>query len=304
MTRLPASDAPSPSRTCGPVPALSRQGRGAKRSPPRWVIAFLRALERTGEVRLAAEDAGVDYSTAYARRRAHPEFAAEWAAAKERFLVAKDEARGEEMAGKVEALRKAPPPPAGWSPSPDNAGEETVISNGKLRRAGPGRWSSAKEQALLAELAWSGGIRRACNAAGISTESLSKRRLKDRHLDAACNAAIEIARARLNGMVVEAGNRTFDPDELPVGEEHGPEVTVAEAIQILKLGAGRGSADAQPACEEPHDIEAVRERIEQVMRSLGLIEDPEHKLAAGWQLADGHWIPPGWVRAEEARGGS
>ena len=32
---------------------------------PRWVVPFLRALERTGMARTAAEDAGVDYTTAY-----------------------------------------------------------------------------------------------------------------------------------------------------------------------------------------------------------------------------------------------
>src|SRR4051794_34833569 len=57
-----------------PLPA---GGRG-KRKPPRWVIPFLRALERTGEVRTAARDAGVDHSTAYARRKAHADFAADW----------------------------------------------------------------------------------------------------------------------------------------------------------------------------------------------------------------------------------
>ena len=37
---------------------------------PHWVKLFLRELERTGNVRLAAERAGVDFSTAYQRRKA------------------------------------------------------------------------------------------------------------------------------------------------------------------------------------------------------------------------------------------
>jgi len=48
----------------------------------------------------------------------------------------------------------------------------------------------------------------------------------------------------------------------------------------------------------------VRERLEKKMRALGLLEEPERKLAAGWRIVDHDWIPPGWVRAEEARGGS
>ena len=286
-----------------------KAGRGSRRAmrsgEPRWLVSFLRALERTGEVRAAAWNAGIDFSTAYARRRVHREFAAAWAAALERGRVARDSARGEELAGKVEGLRRTPSPgsPAASPTSPaEGGGAEHVISNGQLKRIGPGRWSGAKEQALLTELAWSGNLRRGCKAAGVSKEALSKRRLKDRHLDDACNAAIEIARARLNGLVVEAANRTFDPDELPAGEDAGPTVTVAEAIQILKFGAGRGAADAEAASEQP-DIETVRERLEKKMRALGLLEEPERKLAAGWRIVDHDWIPPGWVRAEEARGG-
>ena len=54
------------------------------RKMPRWTIAFLRALERTGQVQAAADDAGVDRSTAFARRKAHADFAVDWAAALKR----------------------------------------------------------------------------------------------------------------------------------------------------------------------------------------------------------------------------
>ena len=148
------------------------------------------------------------------------------------------------------------------------AGEEHTIVNGQLRRVGPGRWGAAKEQALLAELAWSGSISRGCRAAGVSTQALSRRRLNDRHLDAACDAAVEIARKRLNGYVVEAANRTFDPDELPLGEG-GPTVTIDQAIAILKLGAGRGAAPAAAPVYEPYEPADVMKRLEQKMRMLG-----------------------------------
>ena len=63
---------------------------GMTRREPRWVLSFLRALERTGEVRAAAKDAGIDHSTAYARRKAHAEFAGQWEAALERFRAERD----------------------------------------------------------------------------------------------------------------------------------------------------------------------------------------------------------------------
>jgi len=240
------------------------------RKAPRWTIAFLRALERTGEARAAAEDAGVDHTTAYQRRRAHAEFAADWAAALERGRAERERVRAAELAGRVEWLRRAPSTIAtsGNGPPP-RSGEELTIVNGKLRRVGPGRWSKAKEQALLAELAWSGSISRGCRAAGVSTQALSRRRFNDRHLDAACDAAVGIARKRLNGYVVEAANRTFDPDELPLGEG-GPTVTIDQAIAILKLGAGRGAAPAAAPVYEPYEPADVMKRLEQKMRMLGL----------------------------------
>src|SRR5438270_12837209 len=60
----------------GGSPIESRMTKGRK--APRWTIPFLRALERTGNARASAEEAGVDHTTAYLRRRTHPSFAADW----------------------------------------------------------------------------------------------------------------------------------------------------------------------------------------------------------------------------------
>jgi hypothetical protein len=75
---------------------------------PRRVTPFLRALARTGDVRAAAEDAGIDHSTAYPRRKTHPEFAGLWRGA---LAVHESWAKGKE-AEEIEALRQAPPPPS------------------------------------------------------------------------------------------------------------------------------------------------------------------------------------------------
>src|SRR5947209_438036 len=102
-----ANGAPSPGSSPASPPSPA-EGRGARaRKPPRWVIAFLRALERTGEARAAAEAAGVDHSTAYARRRTHADFALAWAEALKRFRAAK--ARREK--GEGEALMASLPTP-------------------------------------------------------------------------------------------------------------------------------------------------------------------------------------------------
>src|SRR4051812_8295089 len=72
-----------------------------RRKAPRWVVPFLRALERTGEARAAAADAGIGWSTAYARRRAHPDFAAGWAGA---LRAHAERVEGEEVE-ELEAVR-------------------------------------------------------------------------------------------------------------------------------------------------------------------------------------------------------
>ena len=267
---------------------------------PRWTIAFLRALERSGVARWAATDAGVDFTTAYARRKRHSDFAEAWAAALARGRAERERVRGAELAGRVARLRKRPstiassgngPPPSAGIPRAlsdprslearsDRAKlrEELTIVNGQLKRVGPGRWGAAKEQALLAELAWSGNIGRGCRAAGVSSQALSTRRLRDRHLDTACDAAIEIARTRLGGLMVELGNRTFDPDELPLGAD-GPKMTIAEAIQVLKFGAGRRPAPAEPQVEA-YVVADVKERLEKKMRLLGLMAEEEDEARA------------------------
>jgi hypothetical protein len=270
------------------TPALSRKRERVKRAP-RWTVAFLRALERTGKVRWAAEDAGVDFSTAYARRKVHAGFAAEWTAALQRFRAAKDGAREaelEEVMGRVRKKKKAPPPHFVRSPSPRNRGEDELVirasaSGAKLVKASAGRWSKAKEEALLVEMGATGSVRLACKAIGLSENAVSKRRRKDRHLDAACAAAVEIGRARLNGFLVDHGNRTFDPDALPLREEDGsmPRMSVAEAIQIAKMG-GTGAASAAAPEVEAYDVKAVRERLEKKMCVLGLLHERERSADA------------------------
>src|SRR5688572_25782139 len=117
------------------------------RREPHWVKLFLRELERTGNVRISAERAGIDHSSAYQRRRRHAGFAERWEEAVARF-------------------KEAPPPLAlrqaqdERSPSPSELAEEMVVHpDGKLIRAGPGRWNRAAERVFLATLAETANVR-------------------------------------------------------------------------------------------------------------------------------------------------
>ena len=196
----------------------------AKREP-HWVKLFLRELERTGNVRLAAERAGVDFSTAYQRRKRHGEFAERW--------------EGTLAAHKVGVQDDSPLTPlrSAESPSPPEGGEGLVARpDGKAIKGSEARWGKRAEERFLTELTVSANVRLAAKSAGFSTTAVYQRRLKNRHFAAAWDAAVEVGRARVHSYLVEAATRTFDPDELPVGDEREiPKVSIGEAINIAKL---------------------------------------------------------------------
>src|SRR3954451_2591125 len=109
----------------------SESGMTNKRKPPAWAMYFLRARERTGQARAAAEGAGVDHTTAYARRKAHAEFAAAWAAALRAHAAAKARAEEEEIAAvRAGGFRVAPSPGSPLASPPSPSGEEGLVGAG------------------------------------------------------------------------------------------------------------------------------------------------------------------------------
>jgi hypothetical protein len=203
------------------------------RVQPAWVPYFLRALERTGRVREAALDAGVDYSTAYARRRAHAEFKAAWVGALSAHAARAEEEKAEALA----AVRLAPPPPAA-APLPTGfAGrEELACAGGQLKRVNQARWSMAAEVRFFATLADTANVVMAAEAAGFSTTAVYQRRLRRPEFREAWAAAVETGRARLELALIEMANRAIERG-VPEVPDEAPRVSISEALQILKLGA-------------------------------------------------------------------
>ena len=185
-----------------------------KRKEPRWVVPFLRALERTGEVRVAAKDAGIDHSTAYARRKAHGEFADAWAAALEAH-GARVKAEEEAEIGALRSGRTAPspgsPPASPTSPPERGRGEELVVSGGKVRRVGRERWGKGKEAIFFEELAATANATLAAEAAGVSTNAVFARRLKHPLFRAKWEAVVRTAKASIDLYLIEETRKAFDP---------------------------------------------------------------------------------------------
>jgi hypothetical protein len=280
-------------------------------------LAFLRALERTGQARAAADDAGVDHTTAYARRRMHADFALAWEAALKAHKERVKRERDEEMerldarlsAGQAARLDPSTITSSGNGPPPDPSDrEELIVSGNRLKRASPERWGKRKQEAFLAELAATGNLRLASKAVGISYEAVRKRRIRDPQLDAACKAAIEACRARIPEFLAGAAVQTFDPQSLPDPDSSPlPKVTIAEAIQIAKLPraeprpegipdnyeyAGRG--ESRPRVRTLDEVrDSILEKVEAFAKKM---RADRQRLGWTWDEVRQVLIPPGWVR--------
>lgn len=273
-------------------PPLQSSPKEKRKKAPRWTIAFLRALERTGEVRAAAEDAGIDFSTAYARRRAHSDFAYGWDAAMYRYALLKEQREGEER------NLIAPPRSAALShPSPE--GEGMVAAGSQMKRAGYGRWSQAKEAMFFEELAASANVKRAAAAAGVSANAVYARRLKSPLFRAKWEAVRETAKAAIDMHLLRESKRSFDPDELDTGEVT-PRVSIDQAIKISQSGAPRSRRQDEPnPFGEPDDSDPMDELREGLINKLERMRRRSiaEKTAQGWSYDESFdvLIPPGWV---------
>jgi hypothetical protein len=281
------------------------------RKPPRWTIPFLRALERCGQVEAAARDAGIDKTTAYNRRKAHPDFAAEW----ERALAAhkgEAEARVEEKKGFWERVKvglaiapaedapEEPAPPA--APHPRGRKKDELLASsafgGKMVRAGAGRWNAAAEKRFFDELAASANVGRAAAAAGVSKNAVYARRMKRPDFRARWDAVLESGRAAIEMHLVESARNSFDPEDMDLGDVT-PRVSVAEAIRIVQLHGSRAQKGEMDQYEQPEvDVAEVRKRILEKLNRLRARMLPE-LLSQGWSFDEEHdqIVPPGWVMA-------
>jgi hypothetical protein len=213
--------------------------------------AFLAALRRTGNTRLAARELGVNRSTFTKRRANHPAFAAEWDAA-----LAVAHAR----------LNNPPRPRAGGDrsgrgtagaaggggdsrhaerlrPSASLAAEPHVIrlANGRLqlRAPTPGRprIDRAAQQAFLAALSATANVRLSARAAGFSHASFYRLRDHDPAFAREMRLALEMGYDRIEMALIEGfapescrddAWRHNDPPAIPP-------MSAGQALQLLYL---------------------------------------------------------------------
>ena len=186
--------------------------------------AFLAALRRTGNARLAARELGVHRSTFTKRRARDAAFAAEWDAA---------------LALAHASLREGSPPRR--SRNGDTEPRLIRLANGRLQLRAPVRGARnigrAARQAFLAALSATANVRLSARAAGFAHSSFYRLRDYDPAFAREMRMALEMGYDRIE-MALMAG---FDPessrddawrrnDPPPI-----PPMSAGQALQLLYL---------------------------------------------------------------------
>jgi len=168
------------------------------------------------------------------------------------------------------------------------------------RTVASSRWSKAKEKLFFDELAATANVKRAARAAGVSPNAVYARRMRDTHFGAKWAAALETGRASIEMHLIEAANKSFDPDEIDTGDIQ-PKVSVAQAIRIVQVHGSKKQQEmltnpfaGQAASMSEEDIEEARERLFRKIERLRKREMPR-KLAEGRTHDETHdcMVPPG-----------
>ena len=255
---------------------------------PAWADVFIAELEATGNVSAAARAAGVTPGAAYNRRTRIPGFAARWE-------WALDTAS---RSGPVQAV---PLPHR----APVKAGGGMIVAargcgGAKLVRSSRKKWTDKAEGGFLGELAASANVARAAESVGFSAASAYRRRYSNPGFALAWERAIAVGRSKIEAMLVEAAGVSLDPAVLEPPEGMA-RVSVSEGIAIVKMlqktGQGGPELGEEASEQEANEVGA------RIVERLNLIHERNRaeKLAAGWTEAEeGVFVPPGWVRVEEA----
>lgn len=237
---------------------------GGKRKGVAWRRPFLHALSRTGNVRLAAEAAGVDYTTAYALRKRDGRFAGAWeralGRAKESVRTPFDPSTELRTGFAQDERRDRRGSPIGPSPShplrgrappspPRGRGDEVVrISKTygpQVVRAHEGRWSEAKEKLFFQALFDSGNVRAAAAAVGMSTTAIYNRRRNNEGFAEAWDAVLSESKVQLEMSMIGAANRALDG----IDPAEPPKLSTREAVAVF---TSVRKADMAARGRQPH----------------------------------------------------
>jgi hypothetical protein len=260
--------------------------------------AFLKALRRTGNVRLACREIGAKYGTMQHRRRRHPALAVRWDAAlafaQARF--GKSGRVGPRVRGDGGGLFRT-------------RGGEMVIcrrNDGKLqmRRAQPGKLTVEAEQAFLAALSATCNMSLAAAAVGSCFRAFDRRRKADPAFAREVRLALQRGYEALEMALYESG--------LAGSHEHGdwrhneppamPPMSVSQALQLMYLHQKQARLTAEPEWLKRRRGESRAAHSE---RLAAMAEERDRRAREAFALAEAErWAlgePPFGPAGEEVR---
>lgn len=199
--------------------------------------AFLAALAAHRHVGRAAAAIGWSSRTAYARRRADPQFAARWA-----------------------ALGRPAPSLAPGHVRPARVGLGGVPARATFVR-GQNPWTDAIEEAFLDMLASTSNVRASCQAVGIGSDAVYRRRRNHPEFERKWDAALAQGYARLEMETVRAAAESIEGVSF-TERAVGP-VTADQAIKLIGLhrAAVKGEGKRPGGRPQPPSIEQVLETV-------------------------------------------
>jgi hypothetical protein len=184
----------------------------AHRRRERENAAFLAALSRTGNARLAALVLGVNRATYYKRRAKHPAFASAWDAAL-RSSQAELAAECAEGGARLTPTELAPAAPGKAAAVP--AGEPVIVrlARGRfqLRQAAAPCIGREAEDAFLAALSNSANKRWSAAQAGFAHSSFHRRAARDPAFARAVRRALAVGWRRVLDALYQALDRAQGP---------------------------------------------------------------------------------------------
>jgi len=260
--------------------------------------AFLKALRRTGNVRLACRELGLKYGTMQHRRKHHPAFALRWDAA-----LAFASARFTKMRRKGPSTSSAGPPPREISGRMfrTGGGEPHLVrlKSGKLqmRRAQPGKLTREAEQAFLAALSVTCNMSLAAAAVGADFNAFNRRRKKDPAFAREVRLAIQRGYEALELALLESGGagshehddwRHNDPPAMPP-------MSVNQALQLMYLHQKAALLADEPTPMRRRRGESNAARNERLAR---MAEERDRRAREEFEVAEAER----WARGEPAWG--
>ena len=226
--------------------------------------AFLKALERAGNIRLAARQTGLKYGTVQHRRRNHPAFAQECDAA-----LALAHSHLLDFGGRQPPSANRADKGAGAYRTKGGEGVVVRRRDGKLqlRAAQPGKLTRQCEQAFLAALSATANIRLSAAAAGASVAAFYRRKRRNPAFAREMRMALEMGYLRLEMALIESFEPASYCDDAWRHNEPPPipQMTASQALQLLYLHQKEARLIAEPAHikrrrGEHHEAHIVRLR--------------------------------------------